>query len=122
MRNKVLIVDDESMICEVGVEMFDMLGYEAFSAETLEAAVEVWKVNHADIGLVILDLNLRGVTGIEVFTALKEIDGSINGALASGEFIESDAPKFKALGFIDILLKPYKLNTLQELCGKYLEG
>ena len=121
MKNKVLIIDDEDMICEVGVEMFDMLGYEAYSAETIEDAVECWKTNHAEIGLVILDLNLRGVTGIDVFHALKEIDDSLNVALASGEFIESDAPKYKEMGFREILLKPYRLNTLQELVTKYLE-
>ena len=121
MKNKVLIVDDEEMICEVGVEMFDMLGYEAFSAETLDEAVSCLKANLEDIGLAILDLNLRGVSGIDVFKALKEISPDLNVALASGEFIESDAPKYKEMGFNEILLKPYKLNTLQELVGKYLE-
>ena len=121
MKNKVLIVDDEEMICEVGVEMFDMLGVEAFSAETLDEAVQCLKANQDDIGLAILDLNLRGVSGIDVFKALKEISSDLNVALASGEFIESDAPKYQEMGFNEILLKPYRLNTLQDLVGKYLE-
>ena len=121
MRNKVLIVDDDLTLCELGKEMFEILNVEAASALTLEEAVEFFNENHESIGLVIFDLNLEEVTGIEVFTELQKIDNEFTGILTSGVFIEEDAKMYKDIGFKDIILKPYNMSNLKDLIAKYLE-
>jgi DNA-binding NtrC family response regulator len=83
-------------------------------------AVEYFSANHSEIGLVIFDLNLVECTGIEVYEALKKIDPEFTGIMASGQFIDEDAPKYTAIGFKEIILKPYNLNKLKELIEKYL--
>ena len=121
MRNKVLIVDDDLTLCELGKEMFEILNVEAASALTLEEAVEFFNENNESIGLVIFDLNLEEVTGIEVFTELQKIDNEFTGILTSGVFIEEDAKMYKDIGFKDIILKPYNMSNLKDLIAKYLE-
>jgi len=121
MRNKVLIIDDETIICELGQEMFEMLDYEAFIAYNLNDAVEIFTAHHNDIGLVILDLNLEGISGVEVYRKLLTIDDNINAVIASGEFLESDAPKYQAMGIKEILTKPYGIKDLQKLSTQFLQ-
>ena len=120
MRNKVLIVDDDITLCELGKEMFEIMDVEAASALTLEEAVEHFTKNHESIGLVIFDLNLEEVTGIDVFKELQKIDNGFVGILTSGVFIEEDAKMYKEIGFKDIILKPYNMSNLKSLIAEYL--
>ena len=120
MRDKVLIIDDDITLCELGKEMFEILDVEASTALTLNEAVEFYKENYSNIGMVIFDLNLEEATGIEVFEALKQIDSGFAGILTSGVFIEEDAKRYKEMGFKDIILKPYHMSTLKDLIKVYL--
>jgi len=120
MRNKAMIVDDDFTICEIGKEMFEIFDVEAEYAQTMEEAVTYFTANHSEIGLIIFDLNLEECTGIEVFEALKQIDPEFVGIMASGQFIDEDAPKYTAIGFKEIIMKPYNLNKLKEIITKYL--
>jgi len=120
MRDNVLIIDDEEVICDLGKEMFEIFDITATSAQTMVESVDYFKEHFSEIGLVILDLNLKECTGIDVFNALREIDPTLNAVIASGQFIESDAQKYTDLGFKEIILKPYTMGTVQEMIGKYL--
>ena len=120
MRDKALIIDDDITLCELGTEMFEILGVEASYALTLHEAVAFFKENYESIRLVIFDLNLEEVTGIDVFQELRKIDDQFIGILTSGVFIEEDAKTYKDIGFKDIILKPYSLSNLKDLIAEYL--
>ncbi|MCK9328361.1 MAG: response regulator [Candidatus Cloacimonetes bacterium] len=119
MKKYVLLIDDDETLLELGKEMFDILNIQALTAFDMDEAVRCFKCQHNNIGLVIFDLNLDQVSGIEVFEALKEIDADFDAVLASGIFIDEDAPKYIELGFKEIILKPYNLSTLKQLSEKY---
>ena len=120
MKNKVLLIDDDETLCELGKEMFEILNVEAFVAQTIEEAEKCFKHHFQDIALVIFDLNLDDVTGLDVFDLLKTINDDFVAILASGIFIDEDAPKYIEIGFKEIILKPYNLKILKEIIGKYL--
>ena len=120
MKNKALIIDDDVTLCELGTEMFEILGVEAASAMKLNEAVTFFRQNHESIKLVIFDLNLEEATGIEVFQELKKIDDQFIGILTSGVFIEEDAKAYKEIGFKDIILNPYSLSNLKDLIAEYI--
>jgi len=121
MRNKVLIVDDDEIICELGVEMFDIFDAPTTAVQTMAEATQYFSEQYAEIGLVIIDLNLQECTGVDVFNTIKEIDPSLNAVIASGQFIESDAKQYLDMGFKELILKPYTLDKIKEMIGKYLE-
>ena len=120
MRNKIILVDDDFTLCELGKEMFEILDIECFTAMSMDEAIAIWNEHHTDIGLGIFDLNLEGCTGIDVYQALCEVDKDFHAVIASGAFLESDADEYRAMGFKEIISKPYNLATLQNLIKKYL--
>jgi len=122
MRNKALIVDDDEVICELGVEMFEIFGATAGAAPTLEDAVSYFTEHHEEIGLVIFDLNLENCSGIDVFQALKKIDPAFHAVIASGAFLETDAQKYKEMGIAETIMKPYNMDKVKELIGLYLNN
>lgn len=66
---KILIVDDEPQIVRALVTNLEVRGYEVETASSGEEAVELAAVCHPD--LLILDLGLPGISGIEVIEAVR---------------------------------------------------
>ena len=120
MKNKVLIVDDEMVICEVAQEMFDIIGFEAFTAMKKKEAEDCFNQHHADIALVILDYNLPDTNGVEILNELLKISTDFIPILATGMYVKSDAPKYHAMGFKDVIDKPFGFDVLRDLAAKYL--
>jgi two-component system KDP operon response regulator KdpE len=66
---KILVVDDEPQIVRALVTNLKVRGYEVESAATGEEAVQLAATSHPD--LLILDLGLPGISGIEVIEAVR---------------------------------------------------
>jgi DNA-binding NtrC family response regulator len=62
---KILIVDDEPLILEEMTETLNEAGYQAFSAVSVDRALELLNVN-PEISLIITDLKMPGKTGIDL--------------------------------------------------------
>lgn len=78
---KVLLVDDEESIQIVYREEFEDDGYEVISALTGETGLEKFKQERPDI--VILDIQMPGMNGVEVLRQMKMIDASVPVILSS---------------------------------------
>ena len=68
---KILLVDDEEGIQLLYREEFEELGYEVISAYNGEEALEKFKAHPPD--LVVLDINMPGMNGIQVLRQMKEL-------------------------------------------------
>ncbi len=68
-KKKILVVDDEESIHLLYREELEEDGYQVFSAMNGEEAIELSESNPID--LVILDINMPGMDGIEVLRQLK---------------------------------------------------
>lgn len=112
----ILVLDDESYICDAVSEMLCYLGFAVETASTAEEAVNCYR-RALDEGhpfdVVILDLTIRGgAGGKECLAVLKEIDSNVRALAASGY---SDDPIIAApqeFGFWGSLKKPYSLAEL----------
>jgi len=78
---KILLVDDEEGIHLLYREELEEEGYEVHSALTGEDALEKLKIISPD--LVILDINMPGMNGIEVLRQMKEINPKLPVVLSS---------------------------------------
>ncbi len=86
----VLFVEDEPSVREMAETMLHRMGYRVFSAGDGEAAMEIFKQHVAEIDVVLCDLSMPKINGIETMTAIRNIRPDIPVILASGH-IESHA-------------------------------
>jgi PAS domain S-box-containing protein len=86
----IMIVDDEKMVCEVGCQMLEILGYRVFEANSGSQALEIYKQNRDAVDLVILDMIMPKMGGGETYDKLKEIDGDVEVLLSTGYSIDGD--------------------------------
>ncbi|MFW2365382.1 MAG: response regulator [Desulforhopalus sp.] len=78
---KILLVDDEESIQIVYREEFEDEGYEVISALNGEIGLEKFKKEHPD--LVILDIRMPGIGGIQVLRQMKMLNSSVPVILSS---------------------------------------
>jgi PAS domain S-box-containing protein len=110
----ILLIDDEKMILDVGIELLDELGYEVISAMSGNEAIEVFKNDRDRIDLIIMDMIMPGMGGGETFDRLKEIDPDIKVLLSSGYSINGQATKILRRGCDGFIQKPFNMNQLAE--------
>jgi len=80
----VLLVDDEQGVRETGAQMLETLGYEALTARDGAEALSLLGDRRADVALVLLDLTMPRMNGLECLAGIRGIDGSIPVILCSG--------------------------------------
>jgi len=114
----VLVVDDEKVVREMVSTILGDLGYETIQAENGLEAVEKFGINKDIIGLVILDIIMPEMGGVEAYERIMAIDPEarvvISSGYASGErirfFMDKDISAF--------LNKPFTYSVLAETVSK----
>ncbi len=101
----ILIVDDEEMIRSLGRAVLESAGYRVLEASDGEDAVELFRVAHADIDLVILDLTMPRMSGQDAFRELAAADPGVRVLLSSGYTPDGLAD---TVGILGLLPKPYR--------------
>lgn len=70
-KRKILVVDDDEAVRSVTFEMLKRLGFEVTTADSGASALE--QASHQSFDLVLLDLAMPNMSGVEVFSSLKRI-------------------------------------------------
>jgi len=111
-QGRVLLVDDEDMIIDVGQEMLETLGYRVLIARSGKEALDVYRKQNGVIDLVILDMIMPGMGGGETYDRMKEIDESVRVLLSSGYSINGQAKEIMDRVCMGFIQKPFSLNDL----------
>ena len=117
----ILLVDDETIILDVGEEILNALGYKVFLASGGNAAIEIYKENSDKIDLVILDMVMPGMGGGETYKVLKSINPDMKVILSSGYNISSEAAEIMKHGVNDFIQKPFTMKKLSHKIRNILE-
>jgi DNA-binding NtrC family response regulator len=121
-RGRVLIIDDEVIVRRVLTRMLIELGFEvAGSAESIEG-VEMYRSAAAAIDLVILDVVMPKLGGVECLARLREIDSGVRAVLSSGYDPPAEVQELLAKGLVAFLPKPYTMAKLEEVVQQALES
>jgi CheY-like chemotaxis protein len=113
---RILVVDDESHVLAVAKAILESQGFNVQGCSTGEEALEV--INSCAgapnrFNVMVLDLTLPGgMSGFEVLEAVQSIDSDLRIIACSGYFQEDARDLCQAIGFADILQKPYPLEDL----------
>ena len=113
---KILLVDDEESIHLLYREELEEEGYEVHSALSGEEALE--KINIISPDLVILDINMPGMNGIDVLRRLKEINQKLPVILSSAyQEFKQDLASWAS---DDYIVKSSNLDELKNAVRRHL--
>ncbi len=113
-KETILLVDDEEMVIDVGVELLKKFGYTVLEAMKGYEAIEVYKANKDKIDLVILDMIMPDIGGGETYDTLKKIDSEVKVLLSSGYSLSGQASEILDRGCNGFIQKPFNMRTLSQ--------
>lgn len=110
-KNKVLIVDDQNGIRILLVEVFSSEGYETFHAANGKQALDIVK-NHAP-DIVLLDMKIPGMDGLEILKHIKNIDSEIKVIMMTAYGELDMIREATELGALMHFTKPFDIDELR---------
>jgi two-component system nitrogen regulation response regulator NtrX len=110
MKETILVVDDEESICHSLKAILSDEGYQVLVAGSGEEAVKI--VEEEMPQLVLLDVWLPGMDGLETLKAIKKINPKIMVIIMSGHGTIETAVKATKLGAFDFIEKPLSLDKI----------
>ncbi|MBT1072491.1 sigma-54-dependent transcriptional regulator [Pelotalea chapellei] len=119
-RNKILVVDDEHLIRWSLEQNLKKQGYEVLTAGNGEDALRLAREEQPD--LVLLDIQLPGISGIEVLEKIKEYDEDIIVIMVTAHGGLETAVNAMRVGAYDYISKPFNLDELSIVIKKALEN
>jgi two-component system response regulator (stage 0 sporulation protein F) len=118
MKKKLLIVDDQNGIRILLMEVFSSEGYETFQASNGKLALEI--VKNVSPDLVLLDMKIPGMDGLDILKHIKSIDPSIKVIMMTA-YGELDMIKEATdLGAIMHFTKPFDIDELRNAVNSHL--
>ncbi|MFJ2388906.1 response regulator transcription factor [Pseudomonas koreensis] len=113
---KVLVVDDQPLIVEELCEFLESSGYRCVPCESSKQAIEQFVENPA-IGLVLCDLHMPDMDGIQLVQELQRLSGKhrvFEAIMLTGRADKQDVIKALRAGIADYYQKPINMDELLE--------
>jgi CheY-like chemotaxis protein len=121
-REKVLLVDDEDLILEIGKEMLEKMSYDVLVARDGEEALQIYTENPSSIDLVILDMIMPVMGGGETFDKMREINPKGKFLLSSGYSVDGEATEILERGCNGFIQKPFNIKELSAKIREILDN
>jgi heterodisulfide reductase subunit A len=117
---RILVVDDELIVRDSLKEWLEEDGFQADTAESGAEAVE--KVSREAYHLMLLDIKMPGMDGVEVLKRAKETRPELPVVMMTAYATVETAVEAMKIGALDYLMKPFDPDTLMPLVIKFYEG
>jgi CheY-like chemotaxis protein len=109
---RVLLVDDEAALAEVGKKMLEQMGYGVTFQTSGRQALEIFGAAPDDFDLVITDQTMPRMSGTELAKSLLALRPTLPILLTTGYSATLNLEQAHALGIRELLLKPYTAQAL----------
>jgi DNA-binding response OmpR family regulator len=116
---KILLVDDEKEFVSTLAERLRLRGIQATEANTGEEALRLVETESPHV--VILDVKMPGMGGLETLRRLKSSQPEIPVILLTGIGTEQEGAEGLSLGAYDVLMKPLQIDELIKKIGAAIE-
>jgi CheY-like chemotaxis protein len=119
---RILFVDDEPALVELGQELLEALGYSVAALTSSPEALALFRAQPAAFDLLISDVTMPGLTGRELVREILAIRPDIPVIMCSGftEFVNSG--EAREAGISEFLMKPYVTGKMAKVIRKVLAG
>jgi len=121
-KESILFVDDEEAIVNMSREMLRSLGYTVTTTVDSLNALEMFRNNPGEFDLVITDMTMPGITGVDLSKEILKVRADTPIILCSGFNELITEAKAKALGIRGFTMKPFNRKDIAVLIRKALEN
>ena len=116
-----LIVDDDSLVRHALVRVIEGQGLSCLEAGSGEEALEKYAAATGAIGVVLMDLNLPGMSGWDAMARLRAQNPRLPVVVLSGGYAEEESRRAKTLGAADFVSKPFDNLELVQTVRRVLD-
>ncbi|HEV3198703.1 MAG TPA: PAS domain S-box protein [Bryobacteraceae bacterium] len=118
----ILVVDDEEIVRQTARHTLERYGYKTLTAKDGASAVDVYRRQPDEIGLVLLDLTMPVMNGEEALRNMQMINPRVRVLLTSGYNEVEAVQRFSGKGLAGFIQKPYTAAALAEKVKEVLVG
>jgi DNA-binding NtrC family response regulator len=116
---KIVIADDDKNLRKVLVNELSDEGFEVVETDQGAKAVELLERNECDV--LLLDMNMPGLSGLDVLKKLKELENPTEVIILTAYATVSTAVEAMKMGAYDYLTKPFQIEELKTIIEKAYE-
>ena len=116
---RVLVVDDETALMQALCESLQAQNYAASGVSKPDEALEL--IQTQDFDLVLTDLMMPGMDGIQLLRRAFEIDPQVVGIIMTGQGTVPTAVEAMKIGALDYIQKPFKLQAILPVLHRAME-
>lgn len=113
MKKKILVVDDETAICNMLEKFLTKKGYRVSSVLNGEEAIK--KVKKEKPHMILLDIKMPGIDGVETLKRIREFDKKVHVAMITVIREDAIGRECMKLGAYDYITKPFNLDYLEKV-------
>ena len=110
---RILVVDDEIEICNLLKDFLTSKGYEVYTA--LDGQTAITKVKQERPHIVLLDIMMPGMDGIETLRAIKKVNPKVAVIMVTAIADNELGLRTLELGAYDYICKPFELTYLEDV-------
>jgi two-component system response regulator MtrA len=115
----ILVIDDDESVVETILTVLEISGYQATGVLSGEEGLATFQKGNYD--LVLTDLMMPGMSGLDVARAIKGINANIPVIMVSGRAGEFAPEKLQESGVVHILAKPFRPAELRRVINEALK-
>ena len=120
MKPRVLVVDDSALSRRTLRQILELGGYDVAEAEDGLTALERYFLEKPDV--VLLDLVMKGMYGLDVLTKLRELDANARVVVVSADIQTSSQELAEAAGAKAFVNKPFDKADILKALSDVLHG
>ncbi len=109
---RILLIDDEASIAQIGQRMLEKLGYHATALASSTSALELFTATPDAFDVIITDLTMPEITGVDLARRILSIDPDKAVILSTGFMRSLDIDRARNLGVKHFIEKPFTLHSL----------
>ncbi len=119
---RILLVDDEASVVKMEQQMLERLGYTVTVRNGSLDALEAFKADPQAFDLVVTDMTMPNMTGVQLAAEVKKIRPAVPVVLCTGFSYQINEEKSKALGIDGFVMKPVIMKEIAASIRKILDN
>ena len=120
-RPSVLIVDDEASLRDVLRRGLEREGFGVYVAANGWQALDIYQQYWEDIAVVVLDISMRGLDGVQTLKCMAHINPKIRACFMTGGMINYAQTQLLEAGAMRVLCKPFPMHSIAAVVRQIID-